>query len=46
LWRTSPHDPAALTAVLAVIGGVGVVSCLLPALRAMRIEPMAALRQE
>jgi putative ABC transport system permease protein len=46
LWRTSPHDPAALTAVLAVIGGVGVVSCLLPALRAMRIEPMSALRQE
>ena len=46
LWRTSPHDPGALTAVLAVIGGVGVVACLLPALRAMRIEPMSALRQE
>jgi ABC-type antimicrobial peptide transport system permease subunit len=46
LWRTSPYDPAALTAVLAVIGGVGLVACLVPALRAMRIEPMAALRQE
>jgi len=46
LWRTSPHDPVALSTVLAVIAGVGLVACLVPALRAMRIEPMAALRQE
>jgi putative ABC transport system permease protein len=46
LWRTSPHDPAALTSVLAVIGVVSVAACLVPALRAMHIEPMAALRQE
>ena len=46
LWRTSPHDPAALSSVVALIVVVGVLACLLPALRAMRIEPMAALRQE
>jgi ABC-type antimicrobial peptide transport system permease subunit len=46
LWRTSPHDPGALAAMVALIAAVGFVACLVPALRAMRIEPMSALRQE
>ena len=46
LWRTSPNDVATLAAVVAIIAIVGVVACLVPARRAMRIEPMAALRQE
>ena len=46
LWRTSPNDAATLAAVVAIIAVVGVVACLVPARRAMRIEPMAALRQE
>jgi ABC-type antimicrobial peptide transport system permease subunit len=46
LWHTSPHDAVALSTVVALIVVVGVLACLLPALRAMRIEPMAALRQE
>jgi ABC-type lipoprotein release transport system permease subunit len=36
----------ALSTVVALIVVVGVLASLLPALRAMRIEPMAALRQE
>ena len=46
LWRTSPNDPGALTAVIGIIAVVGAVACLIPARRAMRIEPMSALRQE
>jgi hypothetical protein len=46
LWRTSPHDAMAFVFVVMTIGGVGTAACLIPALRAMRIEPMSALRQE
>lgn len=46
LWRTSPNDTATLIAVIGIIAAVGVVACLIPARRAMRIEPMTALRQE
>ncbi len=46
LWRTSPNDAATLTAVIGIIAVVGSVACLIPARRAMRIEPMRALRQE
>jgi putative ABC transport system permease protein len=46
LWRTSPHDSTALAVVVAIVAVVGVAACLIPARRAMRIEPMAALRQD
>jgi predicted permease len=46
LWRTSPHDTTALVLVLVTIAVIGVAACLIPARRAMQIEPMSALRQE
>jgi putative ABC transport system permease protein len=39
-------DPAVLVAGLALLALVGLVACLLPALRATRINPVEALRNE
>lgn len=46
LFEVSPGDPVVFTAVALVLFLVGLVACLLPALRATRIEPMKALRYE
>ncbi|MGH9162674.1 MAG: ABC transporter permease [Vicinamibacteraceae bacterium] len=46
LWNTSPYDPLALAAAIAVIAAVALAGCYLPARRATRVDPMAALRQE
>jgi hypothetical protein len=46
LFEVSPGDPFVFTAVALLLFVVGVVACLLPALRATRIEPMTALRYE
>jgi ABC-type lipoprotein release transport system permease subunit len=42
----SPHDPVALLAVLATLLVVGVAATLSPVLRALRVDPMQALRYE
>jgi putative ABC transport system permease protein len=46
LWNTSPQDPVTLVAAVATIAVVAFAACYIPARRAMRIEPTAALRQE
>jgi putative ABC transport system permease protein len=46
LWNTSTYDPLAFAAAASVIGLVGLGACYVPAARAVRIEPMAALRSE
>jgi predicted permease len=46
LFQVSPSDPVTLIAVVAILMGVGVAACLLPALRAMRVDPIVALRSE
>ena len=42
----SPSDPTAFLAVIGVLAIVGLVATLAPALRALRIDPMTALRYE
>ncbi len=42
----STSDPAAFGAVVAVLGAVAVLATLTPAIRALRVDPMAALRYE
>lgn len=46
LYGVSPFDLATLAAVTLVLFAVALVASLLPALRAMRVNPMEALRYE
>ena len=46
LFEVKPTDPVTLAAVCGVIVVVAVLAALLPARRAMRVDPMVALRYE
>jgi len=46
LFGVEATDPATYAAALGIAGGVAIVASLLPAIRAARTEPMAALRVE
>ncbi|HEX7341238.1 MAG TPA: ABC transporter permease [Rhodanobacteraceae bacterium] len=44
--RSNTFDPVALIGVCVLLGIAGLLACLLPALRASRVQPMHALRGE
>jgi len=46
LFGVQPNDPATLAAVAAVLALVAALACWLPARRATRVDPIAALRQD
>jgi putative ABC transport system permease protein len=46
LYGISPLDPGTYVGVTAVLGVVALGACLVPALRAARVDPMATLRAE
>jgi predicted permease len=46
LFEVSPRNPAAFAAALGVMLATALVACLLPAWRAMHVDPMRALREE
>jgi putative ABC transport system permease protein len=45
-FNVSAHDPITLLSVCAVLAGVTVLACYVPARRAMRVDPMVALRHD
>jgi ABC-type lipoprotein release transport system permease subunit len=46
LYEVSPADPATLTAVAVLLFATAAAACLVPARRAMRVDPVAALREQ
>jgi predicted permease len=46
LFEVKPTDPATFLSVAAVLGFTGMIAGLLPAQRATRVDPVAALRSE
>jgi len=46
LTQLSPNDPTALGAAVVVLASAALVGSYLPARRAMRVDPMAALRRD
>ncbi len=46
LFAVSPLDPAVYAIVAAVLGLVAIAACMIPARRAMRVDPVNALRHD
>jgi putative ABC transport system permease protein len=46
LWNTSAYDPTILLAAVVVIACAGLAACYVPAARALRVDPITALRLE
>jgi putative ABC transport system permease protein len=46
LFRTTAYDPMVFGGVVVVLGTIGLLAALLPALRATKADPVAALRTE
>ena len=46
LYGVSGYDPFTLTTIAGILGLVALFACLIPAQRAMRVNPVNALRAE
>jgi putative ABC transport system permease protein len=46
LYGLQPADPGTIGSAVALLGGVALAATLIPALKAARLNPMAALREE
>jgi len=46
LFDVAPVDPIAFASVTVLLGAVGLVACLAPAWRALRVDPVISLRAE
>jgi ABC-type antimicrobial peptide transport system permease subunit len=46
LYEVAPNDPVTLAGVTLLLGAVAIGTCVLPALRAARVDPVETMRLE
>jgi ABC-type antimicrobial peptide transport system permease subunit len=46
LFAVQPGDPLTMISVAAILGAVALIACGVPAIRATRVDPIAAMRLE
>jgi predicted permease len=46
LYGVAPRDPLTFAAVISVMALVGLAACIVPALRAARVDPLVAIRKD
>ena len=46
LWNVSPNDPLTLMAATILVASIARAACYIPARRALRVDPINALREE
>jgi len=46
VYGVTPYDPANMVGVTALLAGIAILACWLPARRAARVDPVIALRAE
>ena len=42
LWNITPHDPLTFAVAILLVLTIGAAACWVPALRAVRVEPMTS----
>jgi ABC-type antimicrobial peptide transport system permease subunit len=46
LFGVTPADPGSFLVAVAILGSIALLASLVPAVRALRVDPIAALRME